>query len=106
MTNYIKNSRCVVLPSEWYENGPYSAMEAMALGKPLLVSNLGGLPELVEQGINGYIFNDKYELVKYINKMISMDSIEYRDMCEKALTTAKEYFDPIQYVKDIESYLK
>ena len=39
LENYIKNSRCVVLPSEWYENGPYSAMEAMALGKPLIVSN-------------------------------------------------------------------
>ena len=52
----------MVLPSEWYENGPYSAMEAMALGKPLIVSNLGGLPELVEQNKNGYIFTSKEEL--------------------------------------------
>ena len=62
LTNYIKNARCVVLPSEWYENGPYSAMEAMALGKPLIVSDNGGLPELVEDGVNGYIYVDKDKL--------------------------------------------
>ena len=105
LTEFIKNSRCVVLPSEWYENGPYSAMEAMALGKPLIVSNLGGLPELVEDGVNGYIFKSKEELSDCIDKMISLDSDSYTKMCEASLTIAKESFDPIKYVKKILNYL-
>ena len=34
LEDFVKNSLCVVLPSEWYENGPYSAMEAMAAQTP------------------------------------------------------------------------
>ncbi len=106
LTNYIRNSRCVVLPSEWYENGPYSAMEAMALGKPLIVSNLGGLPELVEDGVNGYIFKGKNELANAIDRMILLNDEEYTKLCHASLSKAKELFDPIEYVKNILSYVK
>ena len=98
LENYIKNSRCVVLPSEWYENGPYSAMEAMALGKPLIVSNLGGLPELVEQNINGYIFKNKEELKESLIKMINLNKEEYSSMCNSSLEKAEELFNPDRYI--------
>lgn len=98
LTNYIRNSRCVVLPSEWYENGPYSAMEAMALGKPLIVSNLGGLPELVEQNKNGYIFTSKEELKESLIKMINLNEEEYKSMCNSSLDKSKELFNPYKYI--------
>ena len=100
LENYIKNSRCVVLPSEWYENGPYSAMEAMALGKPLIVSSLGGLPELVEQDVNGYIYNTKEELNESLMKMINLDQESYSLMCNNSLAKAKEMFDAKEYEKN------
>lgn len=99
LENYIKNSRCVVLPSEWYENGPYSAMEAMALGKPLIVSNLGGLPELVEQNVNGYIFKTKEELKESLIKTINLNKEEYSLMCNSSLEKAKELFNPDRYME-------
>ena len=40
-------ARAVVVPSEWYENAPLAALEGAALGKPLIVARIGGLPELV-----------------------------------------------------------
>lgn len=46
----------VVVPSEWYENCPMVILEAMALGKPVLATRLGGIPDLVEDGVNGYLF--------------------------------------------------
>jgi len=101
LENYIKNSRCVVLPSEWYENGPYSAMEAMALGKPLIVSSLGGLPELVEQYVNGYIFNTKEELKESLIKMINLNETEYKQMCLNSLNKAKEMFNPEEYINTL-----
>lgn len=55
----VANSLCVCLPSEWYENGPYSIMEAQAVGRPVIVSNNGGLPELVENDVTGYIVKPK-----------------------------------------------
>ena len=40
-------------PSTWFENGPTVALEAMAVGTPLIATRLGNLAEIVEDGING-----------------------------------------------------
>ncbi|MEM7306549.1 MAG: glycosyltransferase [Planctomycetota bacterium] len=47
---------CLVVPSVWYENSPLIILEALATRTPLLVSNLGGMAELVEPGLSGFHF--------------------------------------------------
>ena len=51
---YIKTDICVI-PSI-FDNSPYTAHEAMALGKILVVSNAGGIPEIIGNPECGYIF--------------------------------------------------
>jgi glycosyltransferase involved in cell wall biosynthesis len=46
----------VVLPSIWPENRPVSITDAMAAGRPVIASNIGGIPELVEDGVTGRLF--------------------------------------------------
>jgi len=46
----------VVIPSQWEEAFPYSALEAMSLGVPVIASRSGGMPEVVEPGTNGLLF--------------------------------------------------
>ena len=46
----LRSSRYLALPSMWDENAPLAALEALAAGRPLLVTNNGGLPELVAGG--------------------------------------------------------
>ena len=43
-------------PSTWAENAPLVALEARARARPVVASNLGGLPELVEDGVDGRLF--------------------------------------------------
>lgn len=50
----VANAKCVIIPSEWYENGPYSAIEALKLGVPIIGADIGGIPELIND--NGFIF--------------------------------------------------
>lgn len=46
----------LVVPSIWYENTPFSVLEAQMMGLPILASNLGGISELVVHRKNGYLF--------------------------------------------------
>jgi glycosyltransferase involved in cell wall biosynthesis len=46
----LRDARFVAFPSSWDENAPLAALEAMAAGRPLLVTRVGGLNELVEEG--------------------------------------------------------
>jgi glycosyltransferase involved in cell wall biosynthesis len=47
----------LVFPSVWEENSPIVLREALLSGKPVIASNLGGVPEIVEDGINGLLFD-------------------------------------------------
>ena len=53
----IRNALFTVYPSEWYENCPFSVMESQEKLVPVLGANIGGIPELVEDGKTGWLFN-------------------------------------------------
>jgi glycosyltransferase involved in cell wall biosynthesis len=52
----LKDIDVLVIPSLWYENTPLVALSSLAARRVIIVSNLGGLISLVENGRNGYIF--------------------------------------------------
>lgn len=51
-----RNALAVIVPSQWYENAPISILEALAFGKPVLGARIGGIPEMIDNGVNGYLF--------------------------------------------------
>ena len=53
LRDLILNSICTVLPSEWYENCPMSVLESYAYGKPVIGADIGGIPELIVDGVDG-----------------------------------------------------
>lgn len=52
----LLKSKFSVVPSEWYENNPFSVIEPLCLGTPVLGANIGGIPELIEPGKSGELF--------------------------------------------------
>ncbi len=53
----IRKIMFVVFPSECYENNPYTVIESFALGKPVIGSRMGGIPELVKENETGLLFD-------------------------------------------------
>lgn len=52
----IREARFTIYPSEWYENCPFSVMESQMYGTPVLGADIGGIPELIEPGKTGELF--------------------------------------------------
>jgi len=74
----IKKAEFIVLPSRWYENAPYSVIEAMAMGKTVIASDLGGLKELIQSGQNGFLYKagDVNELAKAMSYVINNPEVK------------------------------
>lgn len=51
----MARSRFSVLPSVWYENGPMAALESLAAGLPVVGSDIGGIPEMIDDGTTGVV---------------------------------------------------
>jgi glycosyltransferase involved in cell wall biosynthesis len=52
----MKGARFLVFPSEWYEGFPVTIAESFACGVPVICSRLGGMQEIVEDGMTGLHF--------------------------------------------------
>ncbi len=63
----------IVIPSTWYENSPLTLLEARATCTPALVSDLGGMAELMEEGRYGWTFRngDVTDLVRQLSRLLS-----------------------------------
>lgn len=59
VANAMNAMDAVVIPSQWEEAFPYSALEAMSLGRPVLATRSGGLPEMVVEGETGSLFDKR-----------------------------------------------
>ena len=77
LTDIVGNAKAVIVPSEWYENGPYSAIEALQMGRPIIGAKIGGIPELVNG--NGFLFQtgSVNDLKRVISKFESLSEEEY-----------------------------
>lgn len=52
----IRKAKFSICPSQWYENCPFSVMESQMYGTPVLGAEIGGIPELIEVGRTGELF--------------------------------------------------
>jgi len=70
LLNELHNSDIFIVPSI-FDNSPFTVYEAMAAGKPVIGSNVGGIPELIDDGITGLLFNsgDYIQLANSIKKL-------------------------------------
>ena len=73
----MKFAKCVILPSEWYEQMPLVVLESYHFFTPVIASDLGSIPEIVIDGKTGYLFrqgnsNDLANKIKtlFYNKIL------------------------------------
>ena len=52
---FLRSIDLLAVPSQWFETGPLVALEAFAMGTPVIGSDLGGISELVRHGQNGWL---------------------------------------------------
>ena len=100
LENLIREARFSIYPSEWYENCPFSVMESQMYGTPVLGANIGGIPELIEKGKTGELFEhgNSIQLKQIIEKLWNNKQLtqKYSENCKHIkFDTLKQYYEKI-----------
>ena len=94
----VGKARFTVIPSEWYENNPLSVIEAECLGTPILGARIGGIPELIDDDVNGMTFEsgNVNDLTEKIKTMYNTD-FDFKTIADTAMKryNAENYYGEI-----------
>lgn len=105
MDKIIERAKVVLVPSEWYENGAFVALQAMAKGKVVVASNIAGLSEILQEGKTGYFAEpgNPNSFAEAIKKVLNMSEEEYKKMSELIVNHIKERCSVEQYIQKLTS---
>lgn len=88
----FKRVHYTIVPSLCYENSPSTIYDSLKYGTPVIASHIGGIPELVQEGVTGYTFEpgNKISLLNKLN--ISLQNMDnFKQMSENAKIKARDY---------------
>jgi len=104
LMNTIANASVLVVPSIWYENCPLSILEAQAMGVPVVTMNMGGMAELIQDGVTGVLVDqvDPDALTDAIRALMS-DPEKRREMSRNCFAQRDEMITIDRYCRQLES---
>ena len=91
----LKNSKVMVMTSRW-EGTPMCALEASAVGTPIVSTCVDGLKDIITNGENGYMSDDDNQLAKFITDII-LDQDKRFSMSKNMLDFSKQFNDTEKY---------
>jgi glycosyltransferase involved in cell wall biosynthesis len=95
------------MPSDWYENAPLSLVEAFAYGKPVIGARIGGIPEMIDDGVNGLLFEpgNMEDLKDKLALAMSLSDVKIRKMGKAAREKVEsEYNAELHYERLVAVY--
>jgi len=92
-THYFFESRFFILTSKT-EGNPITILEAISAGIPVIAPRVGGIPDLIEDGKNGFLFDENVspkELAELLRKILSLKNNEITAIKENNLSVIKKW---------------
>ncbi|MBD5364968.1 MAG: glycosyltransferase family 4 protein [Bacteroides sp.] len=97
---YIRNADCIVLPS-YHEGMSRTLMEALAMSKPIITSDIPGCREMVEPGKNGFLCQpaNAESLIQSITQFINLSPEQRNEFGKYSRKKAEQEFDIRHVIK-------
>lgn len=106
LTSLQEKANITVMPSIWFENSPMAIYESFKYGTPVIGSKIGGIPELIEEGVNGFLYDpgnisELQNLLQYL-----IENPEELKRLEKGSFKSSQKYDMNLHVKNLEKIYK
>ena len=97
----VRGCSFVIVPSQWYENNPMTVLESYSFGKPVLGAAIGGIPEIVQDGVTGFVFRD---LSQALSRAEALSPEAYRRMGLSAYSAYRDRFSETEHYKRLVAF--
>lgn len=106
--NIMKEAKVIVLPSIFYENCPIAILEAMSYGRIVVASNRGGNPEMIKDGVTGFLAEPEnaQDLAQVVRKAINLSPTEVDNMVQEAKKLIEKNYQIKDYLDGLEEVYK
>lgn len=97
----LEGAKFMVLPSEWSENNPLTVIESQSLGTPVLGARIGGIPELIDEGVSGMTFESgNVEDLKYKIEAMWNAEFDYESIAKNAVArySSEAYYEKLMKI--------
>lgn len=101
LARLVAEARFTVYPSEWYENCPFSVMESISLGTPVLGADIGGIPELIKEQADGTLFKSGNENELRIKILEMWEKYQHIPMETNAAPQETRFYDTSAYAQKL-----
>lgn len=85
-SDFLGNARALLFPIQWPEPFGLVMIEAMACGTPVLAWNCGSVPEIIEEGVTGFIVDSESQALRAIARAPELDRKRIRSEFERRFT--------------------
>jgi len=95
-SDFLGNAVALLFPIDWPEPFGLVMIEAMACGTPVIAWDRGAVPEIVDDGVTGYVVNSHEDALQAIWRLKLLNRLRIRHICERrfsAAAMAKRYLD-------------
>lgn len=98
----ITQAAAVIVPTESYENCSMTVIESLSMGTAVVASQIGGLPELLENGVTGWLFPPgNVTALSHVLRQAVGDLATAAQMGRNAQELSRERFNPARHLNDI-----
>jgi glycosyltransferase involved in cell wall biosynthesis len=98
---FLSGARALLTPIAWPEPFGLVMIEAMACGTPVIAFNRGSVPEIVDDGLSGFIVEDEEGAVRAVRSLSSLDRGAVRAQFERRFTARRMAQDYVELYEDL-----
>lgn len=88
-TEYLKRARCLLFPILWEEPFGLVMAEALGCGTPVIAFRRGSVPEIIQNGVNGFIVDTVEEMVEAVKKTETISAEKCRASVDKRFSVKR-----------------
>ena len=95
-SDFLGNAYALLFPIDWPEPFGLAMIEAMACGTPVVAYRMGSVPEILDEGVTGYLVDNLDDAVKAVHRIRSIDRRACREVFEERFSVRRMCMDYLE----------